>query len=140
MKIMGLDLGSRTCGIAISDPSGILATGLETFRFEEDNYQVCLDYLLNIIDNNKVEEIVIGLPKNMDGSLGFQAQKSQNFKEMLEKKVSIPVVLFDERLTSRVALNQMISANSKKDKRKTDIDRIAAQSILQDYLDYKKKR
>ncbi|MBU0997179.1 MAG: Holliday junction resolvase RuvX [Firmicutes bacterium] len=135
MRALGLDLGSKTCGIALSDPSMILASGIETFRFEEGNYQIALDYIKDFIDNNKVELVVLGLPKNMDGSSGFQAKISEDFKTNLEKMTSAKIVLWDERLTSRMVHQVMMSANMNSKKRKEKVDKLAATVILQSYLD-----
>lgn len=135
MRALGLDLGSKTCGIALSDPSMILASGIETFRFEEGNYQIALDYIKDFIDNNKVELVVLGLPKNMDGSSGFQAKISEDFKTNLEMMTSAKIVLWDERLTSRMVHQVMMSANMNSKKRKEKVDKLAATVILQSYLD-----
>ncbi len=135
MRILGLDLGSKTCGIALSDPSMILASGIETFRFEEGNYQIPLDYLANFIDNNKVELVVLGHPRNMDGSSGFQAKISEDFKSKLEEMRPIKIVLWDERLTSKMVHQVMTSSKMNSKKQKQHVDRLAATVILQSYLD-----
>jgi putative Holliday junction resolvase len=139
MKIVGLDLGSKTCGIAMSDPSEILASGIETFHFEENNFELPLDYVKRFIDNNKVGQIVLGLPKNMDGSIGFQGQVIQDFKLRLEKMITIPIILWDERLTTRMVTQMMISGDLSRKKRKENVDRLAAQVILQSYLDSRRR-
>ena len=120
-KILGLDLGSRTCGIAMSDALGMIAHGVETYRFEENNY--------------KSAAIVLGLPKHMNGDLGERAQISMAFKERLEKMMDVEVVLIDERLTTVMAQNQLIFADVSRKKRKKVIDKMAAVQILQGYLD-----
>lgn len=138
MRALGLDLGSKTLGIALSDPSMILASGIETFRFDEGNYQIPLDYIVKFIDNNKVEIVVLGHPKNMDGSSGFQAKISESFKEKLESMSSVKVVLWDERLTSKIANMTMVSFDLSRKKQKEKVDKLAATVILQSYLDSRK--
>ena len=96
-RTMGLDLGSVTCGIAISDPLGIVARAVETVRFEADQYDECLEKVLEVIHREMPDEIVLGLPKHMNGDIGVRGEISQNFKAMLEEKIQIPVTLWDER-------------------------------------------
>jgi len=139
MKILGLDLGSKTCGIAMSDPSEILASGIETFRFEENNFELPLDYVKRFIDNNKVGQVVLGLPKNMNGSVGFQGQVILDFKAKLETMTAVPIALWDERLTTRMVTQVMISGDLNRKKRKENVDRLAAQVILQSYLDSRRR-
>lgn len=135
MKVIGLDLGNRTVGIAISDYLGIIANPIGTFRFDDCDLDTALELVVKTIKENKVEKIVLGLPKNMDGTEGIQAETSKMFKEMLEKATNLEVELFDERLTSRVALNSMIMGGTNKKDRHDQIDEMAAKIILQDYLD-----
>ena len=138
MKKIGLDLGNKTLGIAISDELGFLARGLETYRFKEKDFEDPLRYIAGIIKKNNIEVVVLGLPKNMDGSLGEQAIISNDFKEKLKEKCNANIVMWDERLTSKMASNMMISQNLKRKKRQTDIDKMAAVIILQGYLDSQK--
>ncbi|MCK5762097.1 MAG: Holliday junction resolvase RuvX [Candidatus Izimaplasma sp.] len=138
MKKLGLDLGNKTLGIAISDELGFLARGLETFRFEDLDFDSALNHTLKLVNENKIEVIVLGLPKNMDGSLGIQANYTLDFKEKLMNISKINIVMWDERLTSKMASNMMISQNLKRKKRKKDIDKMAAVIILQGYLDSQK--
>ena len=135
MRIMGLDLGDKTLGVAISDPTGLISTGYPTIRFKSRDFNYALNELLKIIDEHKIEKIVLGLPKNMDGTEGIQAETSRNFKKMIEDKRDIEVILFDERLTSRIALNSMIMGGTNRQNRHDQIDEMAAKVILQDYLD-----
>ena len=135
MKKLGLDLGNRTLGIAISDELNFLARGLETFRFEEKDFDSALQYTKELIIKYNIDVVVLGHPKNMDGSTGEQAQISEDFKKNLEEQCNVKVVLWDERLTSKMASNMMISQNLKSKKRKKDIDKMAATIILQGYLD-----
>lgn len=138
MRIVGLDLGNRTLGIAMSDTLGLIAQGLETLRFEEGNFQIALDYLKQFVDNNKVDLIVLGLPKNMDGSIGFQGQVVQEFQANLQKMIAIPIQLWDERLTTKMATQVLLQADVSRKKRKEHVDKIAATVILQSYLDSRK--
>jgi len=135
MRIMGLDLGNKTLGVAISDPTGLISTGYPTIRFKNKDFISALNSLLPLIQNNKVEEIVLGLPKNMDGSEGNQASISKNFKKMIEEKTGIKVTLFDERLTTKIALQSMIMGGENRANRHDEIDEMSAKVILQDYLD-----
>ena len=135
MKKLGLDLGNRTLGIAVSDELNFLARGLETFRFEDSEFLLALEHTKSLIKLYNIDVVVLGHPKNMDGTSGEQAKISENFKKDLEEQVSVKVVLWDERLTSRMANNMMISQNLKQKNRKKDIDKMAATIILQGYLD-----
>lgn len=134
MRYLGLDLGNRTVGIAISDGLGIVATGIETYRFKEKDLQNAFNYVKMIIADRDVDKVVLGLPKNMDGSLGFQAEYVLEFKEMLNKD-GIEVELFDERLTTMEVTKIMIGADLSRNKRKKEVDKLAAVVILQSYLD-----
>jgi putative Holliday junction resolvase len=135
VKKLGLDLGNKTLGIAISDELNFLARGLETFRFEDRDFKSALDYTLKLILQYNIDGIVLGYPKNMDGSVGEQAQICETFKKDIEANSDVKVILWDERLTSKMANNMMISQNLKSKKRKKDIDKMAATIILQGYLD-----
>ena len=134
-KILGLDLGSRTCGIAMSDALGMIAHGVETYRFEENNYKSAARHIQKIVEEHHIHTIVLGLPKHMNGDLGERAQISMAFKERLEKMMDVEVVLIDERLTTVMAQNQLIFADVSRKKRKKVIDKMAAVQILQGYLD-----
>jgi putative Holliday junction resolvase len=139
MTYIGLDLGSKTLGIAVSDSMGLIATALETFRFKENDLQNALKYVTIIIAERKVDKIVLGLPKNMDGSIGFQADYVMKFKSMLEEETHKPVILIDERLTSVEVNKIMVNADLSRNKRKERVDALAARLILQSYLDSYKK-
>lgn len=134
-RILGLDLGSVTCGVAISDPMGIIARAVETIRFEPDDYDTCLQKVLEVIRREKPDEIILGLPKHMNGDIGVRGEVSIQFKEMLEKEIDKPVVLWDERLTTKAAERILIQADLSRKKRKKVIDQMAAVQILQSYLD-----
>lgn len=138
-RILGLDLGSKTCGVAISDPLGIIARAITTIRFEDDDYETCLEEVLKLCKENKVKDVVLGLPKHMNGDIGIRGQISQDFAAMLEEN-GIHVTLGDERLTTVSAERLMISGDVSRKKRKKVIDQMAAVQILQNYLDRQKNR
>ena len=135
MRVLGIDLGSRTVGMAISDYLEVIATPIGTTRIEENNLQEALECVKIVVKERQVEKIVLGLPKNMDGSQGFQSQYSLDFKKMLEDELKLEVVMLDERLTTRMAHSAMIQADMSRKKRKENVDKIAATIILQSYLD-----
>lgn len=137
-KILGLDLGSRTCGIAMSDILGMLAHGVETFRFKDNDYTTCAKHVKKMVLENDIHTIVLGLPKHMNGDIGERGEISISFKKMLEDMIDgIEVILIDERLTTKVAESQLIFADVSRKKRKKVIDKMAAVEILQGYLDRK---
>ena len=136
MKYLGLDLGSRTLGIAIST-SGVFASDLKVIRHNEE-YDKLLNEVKSIVDENKIDVIVLGLPKNMNNSLGDKAKLSYDFKEKLEKLTGKEVVLEDERLTTVIANNTLIDRDKSRKKRKQVVDSVAATIILQSYLDRRK--
>ena len=138
MKFLGLDLGSRTCGIAISDALGMFARTYDTLRFEEDDYLYAANKIKEICIKENVKEIVLGYPKHMNGDVGNRALISENFKKMLETNTDLKVYFWDERLTTVSASKAMITGNVNKFKRREKKDEVAAQIILQDYLDCKK--
>lgn len=137
MKILGLDLGSKTLGLAISDDFQMLARSLDTIRFNTNQYHEAIKQLAPFVEKNSLEAIVLGYPLNMDGSVGFQGKETLKFKEKLEI-FNLPIILWDERLTSQMAQSYMIKDNLKKKTRKQTIDQEAAKLILQGYLDSKK--
>ncbi|MFP4077789.1 MAG: Holliday junction resolvase RuvX [Candidatus Izemoplasmataceae bacterium] len=135
MKKLGLDLGDASLGIAISDREGKFARGYENLKFKNQDVSTALEKVLELLKTEPIDTIVLGYPKNMDGSVGPQAKASERFKKKLEKKTGVPVVLYDERLTSKRAQSVMIDKGIRKKKRRTTIDEHAAVVILQDYLD-----
>ncbi|MFA6627952.1 MAG: Holliday junction resolvase RuvX [Bacilli bacterium] len=135
MKIIGFDLGSKTLGVAVSDYLGIIANPVGTYRFETNQLQDALEYAKMVVKEHGAKKVVLGLPKNMNGSIGSQAQYSLDFKKMLEDNLAIEVILIDERLTSRIANQVMIKADMSRKKRKIHVDKLAACIILQAYLD-----
>lgn len=139
MKYMGLDLGNRTCGVATSDPTGTIATALETIRFRDKDLQKCLECVIMLVVEKKIEKIVMGNPINMNGTVGPQAEYVHEFKQMLEAATNLEVILYDERLSSVEVNKLMITADLSRAKRKTKVDELAATLILQSYLDSKKR-
>lgn len=137
MRVLGLDLGSKTCGIAVSDPMGMIARTVETFRFESDRYDLAKKRVVELCKELKVEEIVLGLPKHMNGDVGIRGEISIEFKKSLEECLDIPIILIDERLTTVAATKLLISADVSRKKRKQVVDQVAAVQILQGYLDSK---
>lgn len=135
-RVMGLDLGTVTCGVAISDPLGIVARNVETVRFASEDYDECLKLVLAVIKREMPDEIVLGYPKHMNNDVGIRAQASEQFKAMLEEHIDIKVVLWDERLTTAAAERILIQADVSRKKRKKVIDQMAAVQILQSYLDF----
>ncbi|MBS7020409.1 MAG: Holliday junction resolvase RuvX [Firmicutes bacterium] len=138
MRVLGLDLGTRTLGVSISDETKFIATPVATIRYEEGDYPYLLEKLEKVLNEFQVETIVLGLPKNMDNSMGEHALMSVDFKELLEEKLKIPVVLQDERLSTVEATNYMITFDISRKKRKKKVDSLAANIILQTYLDKRK--
>jgi putative Holliday junction resolvase len=135
-KVLGLDLGSKTCGIAISDALGMIAHGIETFRFAKDQNGLAVKRIQELVNEHRVKTIVLGLPKHMNGDIGIRGEISIAFKKKLEKAIpDIEIILIDERLTTRVAENQLLFADVSRNKRKQVIDKMAAVTILQGYLD-----
>lgn len=136
MRILGLDYGSKTVGVAVSDPLGLTAQRVETiWRKQENKLRRTLARIEELAAEYKVERIVVGLPKNMNNTMGEKAEKSLEFKEMLEKRTSLPVVMWDERLTTVEAERTLMEAGVRRENRKEYLDSIAAVLILQGYLD-----
>ena len=132
MRCLGLDLGSKTLGIAISDRTNLIASVYTTLRFNDEDYNSLIEPLREIILKEEIDTLVLGLPKNMNNTLGERAMITLEFKNMLEKEFGLRVVMEDERLTSVSANNILISADMS---RKKKVDGIAAEIILQGYLD-----
>ena len=139
MRCLGLDLGSKTLGIAISDRTNFIASVYKTIFFKDEDYSSLIEPLREIIKNEDIGILVLGLPKNMNNSLGTRAMITLEFRDMLEKKFGLPVVMEDERLTSVISNNILISANMSRNKRKKKVDGMAAEIILQGYLDKLRK-
>lgn len=137
MRIMGLDYGSKTVGVAVSDPLGLTAQGIEIVRRKSENkLRQTLARIEEIAKEYSVEKIVLGFPKHMNNDIGERAEKSLEFKEMLERRTGLPVVMWDERLTTVEADRTMMETGIRRENRKEYVDMIAAVFILQGYLDY----
>lgn len=136
MRIMGLDFGSKTVGVAISDELLITAQGVEIIRRKEENKlrQTCAR-IEELIKEYDVEEIVLGLPKNMNATEGVRAELTREFQDKLERRTGLPVHLWDERLTTVAADKIMMEAGIRREHRREHVDRIAATLILQGFLD-----
>ena len=137
MRILGLDYGSKTVGVAVSDPLGFTAQGVEIIRRKSENkMRQTLARIEELIAQYQVEEIVLGYPKNMNNTLGDRAEKSLELKETLERRTGLPVVMWDERLTTVSANRVLMETGVRRENRKEHVDEIAAVFILQGYLDY----
>lgn len=136
MRIMGLDFGSKTVGVAVCDPLGITAQTVETItRKDENKLRQTLARIEALIGQYEIERIVLGYPKNMNNTLGERAVKTEEIKSALEKRTGLPVVLWDERLTTVAASRVLIESGVRREHRKESVDQIAAAMILQGYLD-----
>lgn len=141
MRIMGLDFGSKTVGVALSDPLMITAQGIEIIRRQDENkLRKTLARIEELIIQYEVTEIVLGFPKNMNDTVGERAELSLEFKEKLERRSGLPVTMWDERLTTVAADKAMMEAGIRREHRKEYVDKIAAVFILQGYLDYLKNQ
>ena len=136
-RILALDVGTKRMGVSVSDGLGLIAQGLPTIHVK--SRKDVLSQILGLAGEYEAAEIVVGLPRNMDGSLGFKSQEVMQFADELHEIVNIPVVLWDERLTTQMAERAMLEGDLSRKKRKRRIDTIAAQLILQSYLDSKRK-
>ena len=136
MKYLGLDLGSKTLGIAISDGTGTIATSYKTIRHNEE-YDMLINEVEKIVKDENISKIVLGYPKNMDNTIGEKAKLSEEFKNKLEDRLNIEVILQDERLTTMEAQKVLIDFDTSRSKRKKVVDSVAATIILQTYLDKK---
>ena len=136
MRILGLDYGSKTVGVAVSDPLGLTAQSVETiWRKQENKLRQTLARIEELAAEYQAEKIVLGLPKNMNNTIGERAEKTLEFREMLERRTGLPVVMWDERLTTVEAERTLIEASVRRENRKQYLDQLAAVFILQGYLD-----
>jgi putative Holliday junction resolvase len=136
MRILGLDVGDRRIGLALSDELGLTAQGFS--QLERRNPQADMAAILEVIASHDVYQIVVGMPRNMNGTYGTQAEKTERFIQALQEVCRLPCVPWDERLTTLQAERLLIAANQRRQKRKAVRDKIAAQLILQNYLDYQR--
>ncbi|HSO58109.1 MAG TPA: Holliday junction resolvase RuvX [Paenisporosarcina sp.] len=135
MRVMGLDVGSKTVGVAISDAFGWTAQGIETIKIDEANEVFGIERIAELMKLHEVSSFVVGYPKNMNNSIGPRAEASERYAELLRQTFEKPVFLWDERLTTSAAEKMLISADVSRKKRKQVIDKMAAMMILQGYLD-----
>ena len=136
MRVLGLDFGSKTVGVAVSDALGITAQGVETIvRKEENKLRQTLARIEELAKEYEADRIVLGFPKNMNNTVGERGEKTLEFKAMLERRSGLPVILWDERLTTVEAERTLIESNVRRENRKKYVDKIAAVFILQGYLD-----
>ena len=138
MRYIGLDLGTKTLGVSISDETKTIASPLKTLRFSENNNDEILNELEAIVKEFNVEKIVLGLPKNMNNTIGERALVTMEFQKKINELLNIPVILQDERLSTVSAHNYLLEANVSRKKRKGVVDKMAANIILQTYLDKEK--
>ena len=131
MRYLGLDLGTKTLGIAITDKTKTIASVLKVIHFKSEDYDTALKEVIKIVEEYDIKKIALGLPKNMNNSYGFASERSLKFKEKLEKLIDIPIILIDERLSTIEAENILLSADISREKRKKVIDGIAAEIILE---------
>ena len=136
--VCGLDLGSKTCGVAISDGLGLFAHPVTTLYFKNEDETQLLEPLSKLVKEHNIELFILGLPKMMNNDLGPRAQKSIDFKELLEAELKIDVILLDERLSTMSSLKTLSKLEVKNKKKKKVIDQVAAVEILQRYLDQKR--
>ena len=135
MRTLGLDYGSKTVGVAVTDPLGLTAQGVEIIRRQKENHlRKTYQRIRELCEQYDVEKIVLGLPLNMDDTMGDRAEKTLEFKKELERRLSVPVLLVDERLTTVEAIEIMDDAGIKVSEREKYVDMIAATIILQDYM------
>ena len=137
-RILGLDIGEKRIGVALSDPLGIMAGALTVIERTTD--EAALKQIIDLARENEVERLVVGMPRSLDGSLGKQAQAVQSFVDLLKEHTQLSVVTWDERLSTVAAERTMLEVGMKRDKRKKYRDSLAAAFILQGYLDHEKSR
>ena len=134
MRYLGLDLGSRTLGVAVSDKTGLIASNYQTIRHNEEYDRLLLE-VKKLVEELEIDAVVLGFPKNMNNTIGPKGELSMEFKSKLEKIISVPIYLQDERLTTKTAHDILISGNVSRKNRKKVVDSVAATIILQSYLD-----
>ena len=138
MRYLGVDLGSKTIGLSLSDETLTIASAYKTIFFDNEDYASTINEIKNIVKDNNVKKIVMGLPKNMNNTLGERALITLEYKDLIERNLDIEVIMMDERLTSVIANSLLIEADLSRKKRKKKVDGLAAQIILQSYLDKEK--
>jgi putative Holliday junction resolvase len=137
MRVLGLDVGTKTIGVAVSDEMGWTAQGIETIKIADEQMEQSYPRLQQLIDEYSVEKIVVGLPKNMNGTIGPRGEACIEFADNVKEKLNIETMMWDERLSTIAAERVLLSADVSRKKRKKVIDKMAAVMILQGYLDSK---
>lgn len=140
MRYLGLDLGTKTLGVSLSDTTLTIASSLKTIFFEEENYISLMEELKTIVYEYQISKIVLGLPKNMNNSVGPRGETTLQFKELLEQNLDLEVVMQDERLSTVEATHYLIEGNMSRKKRKKHVDSLAAVIILQTYLNKERRK
>ncbi|MCC5801465.1 Holliday junction resolvase RuvX [Rossellomorea vietnamensis] len=138
MRVMGLDVGSKTVGVAISDELGWTAQGIETIKIDEDQGMFRMDRIKELADEYQVDTVVVGMPKNMNNTIGPRGEASKAYGELIQQELSLPIKYWDERLSTMAAERVLLEADVSRKKRKKVIDKMAAMMILQGYLDSQK--
>ncbi|UTE76430.1 Holliday junction resolvase RuvX [Rossellomorea sp. KS-H15a] len=138
MRVMGLDVGSKTVGVAISDELGWTAQGIETIKIDEDQGVFRMDRIKKLADEYQVDTVVVGMPKNMNNTIGPRGEASKAYGELIQQELSLPIKYWDERLSTMAAERVLLEADVSRKKRKKVIDKMAAMMILQGYLDSQK--
>ena len=139
MRYLGLDLGTKTLGVAITDKTRTIARVLKVIHFKSEDYDTALKEVIKIVEEYDIKKIALGLPKNMNNSYGFASERSLKFKEKLEELIDIPIILIDERLSTIEAENILLSADISREKRKKVIDGVAAEIILETLIKKEEK-
>ena len=134
MRYLGIDLGSKTIGLAMSDETLTIASPYKTIFFDNEDYSSTINEIKDIVSEYDIKKIVMGLPKNMNNTIGERALITLEYKKLLEDILDIPVIMMDERMTSVISNSILIEADMSRKKRKKKVDSIAAQIILEDYL------
>ena len=134
MRYLGIDLGSKTIGLAMSDETLTIASPYKTIFFDNEDYASTISEIKDIVSEYDIKKIIMGLPKNMNNTLGERALITLDYKKLIEDNINIPVIMMDERLTSVISNSILIEADMSRKKRKKKVDSIAAQIILEDYL------
>ncbi len=139
MRYLGLDLGTKTLGVAITDKTGTIASFLKVIRFKVEDYETAALEVIKIINEYHISKIALGLPKNMNNTMGYASKRSLDFKKLLESKIDIPIYLIDERLSTVEAENILLDVDLSREKRKKVIDGLAAEIILDTFLKMEEK-
>lgn len=140
MLILGFDIGEVRTGVAKSDETGLIASTLTTIKYDHEDYQTCLDRMLDLLEEYQPDEVVLGLPRHMNGDIGKKGELTLQFQEELQKCTNIPIKTWDERLTTVQSQKMLIGADVRRNKRKQVVDKIAATFILQSYLDAQRNK